>query len=534
MSPFNSYLLMAPEIILTLLGVALILVAVFTESPEHRLSKAVPILCALGLAAALASVVYVGVHIVDANLSGVSLNVDRGGHLRVDLMSLFFKGIAITATILVTLMAVEYGRRFSSPGEFYGLIVFTALAVSFLCSAADLITIYLSMEFLSITSYAMAGYYRENARSNEAALKYFLYGAINSALMLYGISLLYGLSATIPGHPATTNLTDVIRGLSAQPLTPLALAAVVFTLSGFFFKVSAVPFHQWAPDTYQGAPTPFTAFLSVASKVGGVAILVRVVGTIVRVPSASYGTSYSLPEMVIFLVAIVATLSMFIGNLVAIQQRDIKRLLAYSGIGQIGYMLVAVASMGSGNMDKALQAMVIYMVIYLFMNLGAFGVVTAINNRLQSSDLDDYNGLAKRNLWLSTCMAIFMLSLSGIPFAAGWFAKYYIFFAAIDPSLHGIFSGGRFNAQDALALMLALNSVIAAYYYLNVVQRMFFMEPETDAEVTVSGPLKAGILVSVAATLILGVVISPLYDLTREHATFRPDPPSAPAQVSER
>jgi NADH-quinone oxidoreductase subunit N len=518
---------MAPEIILTLVAVILLLVAVFTGSPNSRVNRAVPLLTVLGLGAALASVVWLA-----TSCAAVGQDVDHGGHLRVDMLSLLFKGIAITATMVVVAMAFEYSRRFSSPGEFYGLIVFTTLAVSLLCSAADLVTIYLSMEFLSITSYAMAGYYRENARSNEAALKYFLYGALNSALMLYGISLLYGLSATgMPGSVASTNLSTVIRAVCSQPPTPLLLAAVVFVLSGFLFKVSAVPFHQWAPDTYEGAPTPFTAFLSVASKIGGLAVLVRVVASVFLVPNLATG-DYTLASLTAMLIAIVAGLSMVVGNVVAMHQRDIKRMLAYSGIGQVGYMLVAVAAMTGGNSDKGLQALLIYAVTYLFMNLGAFGVVTAINNRLNSSDLDDYAGLAQRNLPLASAMAVFMLSLAGIPPMAGWFGKYYIFFAAIDPSLHGVFSGGAWNATDILALVLVVNSVIAAYYYLNVIKRMFFDEPQVTTAVPVGRTLRAGIVASMAITLFLGALPLWLYSVVTQNATFRPD--EAKPAISQR
>lgn len=518
---------MAPEIILTLVAVMLLLVAVFTGSPDSRVNRAVPVLTILGLAAALASVVWLA-----TTSAALGQDVDRGGHLRVDLMSLFFKGIAITATIVVVTMAFEYGRRFSSPGEFYGLIVFTTLAVSLLCSAADLVTIYLSMEFLSITSYAMAGYYRENARSNEAALKYFLYGALNSAMMLYGISLLYGLSATgMPGSVASTNLSTVIRAVCSQPPSPLLLAAVVFVLSGFLFKVSAVPFHQWAPDTYEGSPTPFTAFLSVASKVGGLAILVRVVASVFLMPNLAMG-GYTLSGLIAMLIAIVAGASMIVGNVIAIQQRDIKRMLAYSGIAQIGYMLVAVAAMTGGNSDKSLQALLIYAATYLFMNLGAFSVVTAINNRLNSSDLDAYAGLAQRNLPLASAMAVFMLSLAGVPPMAGWFGKYYIFFAAIDPSLHGVFAGSSWNTTDVLSLVLVVNSVIAAYYYLNVIKRMFFDEPLVSSPIPVGRTLRAGIVASLVITLFMGALPLWLYNVVTQNATFRPD--EAKATISQQ
>lgn len=522
-------MLMAPEVVLTLLGIALLFVAIFTERAEHTVSRAVPIVAALGLLAALAAVVWVGSGILTHALSEGALNVDRGGHLRVDLLSLFFKSIIILSGLVVILMSVAYSKRFASPGEFFALLVFTTLAASLLSSAADLVTIYLTMEFLSITSYAMAGYYRENVRSSEASLKYFLYGATNSALMLYGMSLLYGLSATgAMGHPATTNLTEVVRGVAAQLPTPVVLMAVVFTLSGFLFKVSAAPFHQWAPDTYQGAPTPFAAFLSVASKVAGVAVLVRVAATLFQVPQADTGVSSTLAGVVVFLVAIVAGLSMFLGNLLAIQQTDVKRLLAYSGIAQIGYMLIAVAAMTGANGDGALQALVVYLIVYLFMNLGAFGVVTAINNRIHSSDLNDYRGLSQRAPWLAAAMAVFMFSLAGIPPAAGWLGKYYVFQAAVDPSLNGIFTSGTLNVTDVLALLLVVNSVIGAFYYLWIVKRMYFEAPEVEADLPVERGLKLSVVAAMVITLLLGALPWPMVTLVHERVTFRVDPPAPP------
>lgn len=510
---------MLPEIILAVMGCLLLIIALFTDNRQNRLGAAVPVVAVLSLTAALIAIVWLGTYITENNLSNAGLNVDTGGHLRVDMLSLFFKGVIVAATLLVSLMSVEYARRFDSPGEFFGLLVLTTLAASLLSSAADLITIYLSMEFLSITSYAMAGYYRENPRSNEASLKYFLYGAMTSALMLYGMSLLYGLSAN--DGPASTLLTDVIRGIASQPLDPLIVMAMVCVLAGFFFKVSAVPFHQWAPDTYQGAPTPFTAFLSVASKLAGLAVLCRVVATLLLVPNYGAEIANTLGATTTAIIALVAALSMFVGNLIAIQQRDLKRLLAYSGIAQIGYLLVGVAAMVNGNHDNAFQAVVIYMITYLFMNLGAFGVVIAINNRFHSSDVDAFSGLSRRSPWLAASMAIFLLGLAGVPPAAGWFGKYYLFVAAIHPSLDG--------ALVWLAVVLVINSVIAAYYYLGIIQAMYFSAPESETPVTVHSGLRAGILASMVATLVLGTVgIWPMYQLVQQNMSFQADPPTAP------
>ena len=518
LSPIQNYSLMLPEVILVLIGIALLLVAIWSDVPGSNEDNVCPVLALAGLGPALVAIVWLGTVIITNSMSGPMLDLDTGGHLRVDLMSLFFKGIAVASAMLIVLMSMKYGRRFSSPGEFYALVVLTTLAVCFLSSSADLVTMYLSMEFLSITSYAMAGYYRENPRSSEAALKYFLFGAINSAVMLYGMSLLYGLSSSeVYALPASTLLADVVRGVASQPFGGLALVAVTFTLGGFLFKISAVPFHQWAPDTYQGAPTPFTAFLSVISKVGGLAVLCRVAALVFLTPNVDTGNGFTLTGVVAFVLALAAALSMFVGNLIAIHQSDIKRMLAYSGIAQAGYLLVGITAMRGGNELNGLHAVLIYAVTYALMNLGAFAVVVAINNTLHSSELDAYRGLAVRSPWLAAAMAVFMISLAGVPPAAGWFGKYYIFVAAIDPRLNGVLLW--------LAILLAVNSVIAAFYYLNVVRMMYFEKAEATSPLVVDAPLRLGIIAALAGTLIFGILPAPLYNVVRYHAVIRADLP---------
>lgn len=509
--------LLTPELILLFVGVALLFLSLARGGVSESASKALPWVASLGLIASLAAVAWVGQTVAGA--SGAGLYADSGRQLRVDTLSQLFKGIAAVSTLIVVTMTRRYAGRFSSPGEFYALLILTTLAAFLLSSAADLVSIYLAMEYLSITSYAMAGYYRESRRSNEAAIKYFLFGALNSALMLYGISMLYGLSATPDSTlPATTNLRNVIYGIVAQPMSGLMAIALVFAISGFLFKVSAVPFHQWAPDTYQGAPTPFTAFLSVTSKVGGLAVLTRVVAHIFGMVNNSVGHGGLTATLLVGgVIAIVSALSMCIGNVIAIQQKDLKRLLAYSGIAQAGYMLVGVAAMQAGNADRALQAVIIYAITYLFMNLGAFAVVVALNNNENTSDLEGLKGLSQRNPLLAAAMAVFLLSLSGIPPFAGWVGKYYIFFAAIDPSLHG--------SLFWLALVLVVNSVIAAFYYLNIIRVMYFQEPETGTPLSLDGWLKTGVVLAAAFTIVLGVVIAPMYNLATGNAKLRVETP---------
>lgn len=401
-----------------------------------------------------------------------------GSMIAVDGVALFFKVIAAISTMIVVLLSIDYFRNIGiHRGEYYSLLIFAALAITTLAASTDLVMIYLSIEFLSITSYILAGFHKQNPRSNEAAIKYFLYGSIAAAVMIYGMSMLYGLTGT-------TNILKMAEGgFIAEPgYYPVLVLSAIMVIGGLGFKIAMVPFHQWAPDVYEGAPTPITAFLSVGSKAAGLAILIRFLST---------GLIPSLLDWMP-LIIVLSALTMTVGNLVAIVQTNIKRMLAYSSIAQAGYLLIGVAAIPYSR--TALPAILIYVFAYLFMNLGAFAVVTLVSSRINSEDIQGYAGLMKRAPVYAVSMFMFLMSLAGIPPTAGFLGKFYLFAAAI-------------NSDNAyllgLAILAIINTVISVYYYFNVVRVMFFMKPEIDEPIKSSGVLTAAISITLGMTLII-------------------------------
>jgi proton-translocating NADH-quinone oxidoreductase chain N len=381
-----------------------------------------------------------------------------------DTFSLLLRGLVILATAIVVLMSLQYVHRFRNPGEFLALVMFGALAASLVCGAADLVMIYLSVEFLSITSYVLVGYLKFQPRSTEAALKYFLFGAISAAVMLYGFSLLYGLTGTTalyPTAPDSPGIGAILARAWGGMERTLLLLATAFALVGLGFKAAVVPFHLWVPDVYDGAPTPVTAWLSVASKGAGLAVLVRVCAA--ALPLESWR-----PVM-----ALLAALTMTLGNLVAIPQSNMKRMLAYSSVAHAGYVLMGLASyrgVGAGGpVDWSLQGTAVYLLTYLFMNLGAFAVVLQVYQTTRSHRIEDYAGLAQRAPGLALLMTFFLLSLAGLPPTAGFFGKLMLFGAALQANLIW------------LAVVGIVNAVISVYYYWNVIRNMYLLTPQAEA-----------------------------------------------------
>jgi NADH-quinone oxidoreductase subunit N len=409
--------------------------------------------------------------------------------LVVDPFALFFKVLAVVAVALVILLAMPYLRdRTPYAGEFYALLLIVTLAICLAVSSVNLIMIYLSMEFLSITSYVLAGYLRQDRKSGEAAVKYFLYGATASAVMLYGMSLLFGATGT-------TGLVGIRNALAAKPVNELlwlTAPAIILLLAGFGFKASLVPFHQWAPDTYEGAPTPITAFLSTASKATGFAIMIRV-----------FIVALGLAQMQwVALLMAVSVVTMTLGNLAALRQTNVKRLLAYSSIAQAGYILIGLAAVlaDPSRTFTGLNGLLFYLFAYLFTNIGAFAVVIAIEVHTGKVEIKDYAGLARRAPGLAVLLTMFLLSLAGIPPTAGFMGKFFVFGAAVQSQMW------------FLVVIAAVNSVVAAFYYLNIVRYMYFVPAEDEGErVKVGAPLQVVLGVTAFLTLLLGVMPGPLY-----------------------
>lgn len=401
----------------------------------------------------------------------------------VDGFAVFFKILVAVATALVILASIDYfrsGHRFE--GEFYALLVFMAVGLNLMAASADLILLALAIEFVSLMSYVLAGYLKTNEKSNEAGLKYFLFGAAASAVMLFGFSILYGLTGS-------TNLYDIAPKLGRVPPAALWLA-VGMMLAGFGFKISMVPFHQWTPDVYEGAPTPVAAYLSVASKAAGFAALVRVLIVVINPQQMNW----------VLVAAILAAVSMTLGNLLALPQRNLKRMLAYSSISHAGFILIGVAAY-HGNFGT--PGLLIYLFGYTFTQLGAFFIATLLGQQLGSDDIPAFAGVARRAPIPAFLMAVFMLSLTGIPPTAVFFGKYYLLSAAID------------NGLLWLAVVAIINSVISLYYYAGVIRAMYFMPPESTIPLEEPPALQVALGLTGLGTFIVGLYPQPLIDLAR-------------------
>jgi NADH-quinone oxidoreductase subunit N len=458
-----------PEIWLAGLGLVLLVLDLFL--PANR--KSVVGWAAIG-GLTLSLIPIVG-------MLGVTPRAVFFGTYAVDGFAVFFKIIAVVSTILVILSAMDVLRgQTQFEGEMYILLTFTGLGLSLMAASADLIMLTLSIEFVSLCSYVMAGYFKTDRKSNEAGIKYFLFGAGASAVMIYGFSILYGLTGQ-------TSLYGIADAIATAPRAALVVA-IAFALAGFGFKVSMVPFHQWTPDVYEGAPTPVAAYLSVASKAAGFAALARLLVVAVSPSTLDWVT----------LVAGLSAVTMTLGNLLALPQRNIKRMLAYSSISHAGFLLMGVAAYRGAFGTPGL---LIYILAYTFTNLGAFFVAVVVGQRLGSDEIPDYAGLRARAPGLAFMMAFFMLSLTGIPPTAGFFGKFYIFGAAIS------------NGLGWLALVGVVNSVIGLYYYVGVIRAMYLMPAVSEEPIREPAPLQVALGIATLGTVIVGVYPQPFVSL---------------------
>ena len=393
---------------------------------------------------------------------------------KVNALSQLFKLIFLIAALLVSLASVHFAvKETRHPGEYMALLLFSTLGLMVMVSACDLITLYLGIELGTLSLYALAAFRKDHRRSSEAGLKYLLLAAISSAVMIYGISLLYGSAGS-------TQFED-LAGVELRN-EAVALLGMILLVTGFAFKCAAAPFHMWAPDVYEGAPTPITGFISVASKAAGFAVLLRVL--------VGVGPLAGLDMQWQPLIKALAALSIIVGNLLALQQSNIKRMLAYSGIAQAGYLLIAVAAGSS----KGVGAVAAYLFLYMFTNLGAFFIVHVVASQAGDEEIRSYTGLAQRAPLLALGMLILLLSLGGIPPLAGFVGKFYLFWAGIEKSMWW------------LVLLGALFSVISLYYYLMVIRRMYILEEVADPRpLEIAPPLGLAIVVTVAMTLLIGI-----------------------------
>ncbi|MDE5115245.1 MAG: NAD(P)H-quinone oxidoreductase subunit N [Trichodesmium sp. St15_bin1_1] len=427
------------------------------------------------------------------------------GGFNADALSVVFRGIIALSAIVTILMSVAYIEQTGTPlGEFICILLTATLGAMFLSGADELVMIFVSLETLSISSYLLTGYTKRDPRSNEAALKYLLIGAASSAVFLYGISLLYGLSG------GETQLIAIASSLASSTDGGISLAlviALVFTIAGISFKISAVPFHQWTPDVYEGSPTPVVAFLSVGSKAAGFALAIRLLVTAFPLVSEQWH----------FVFTALAVLSMVLGNVVALAQTSMKRLLAYSSIGQAGFVMIGLLA----NTEPGYASMIFYLLVYLFMNLGGFTCVILFSLRTGTDQISEYAGLYQKDPLLTLGLSLCLLSLGGIPPLAGFFGKIYLFWAGWQAGLYW------------LVLLGLITSVASIYYYIRVVKMMVVKEPQEMSDVIKNyppiswnlpgmRPLQVGLIVSVLATSLAGILSNPLFTLANNSIAKTP------------
>jgi NADH-quinone oxidoreductase subunit N len=405
--------------------------------------------------------------------------------IAVDRFALFFKILFLVAAAITVLMSIRYlDIEGASPGEYYFLVLCATLGMMIMAGGIDLITIFIGLETMAVSFYVLTGFIKPNQRSNEAAVKYFLLGAFSLGILLYGMSLMYGLSGT-------TNLRQMtFDGVQKDPRLVLA---VILVVAGVGFKIAAVPFHMWAPDVYEGAPTPITAFLSVGSKAASFAMLLRIFLEGLPAVSADWRLLFEVLSIV----------TMTFGNLAALTQTNVKRMLAYSSIAHAGYVLIGVVA----GTPRGIAAMLIYLLIYAFMQLGAFTVVVLLRRRDTVGDeLKDFSGLSFRSPFAAFAMLVFMLSLGGIPPTAGFMGKFWLFSAAVDAGYYG------------LAVVGVLNSAISLYYYARIVVFMYLKKEEIGSAPVATPSLVAALAVAVVATIVLGVYPRLLFEVAEASA----------------
>ncbi|HUU12987.1 MAG TPA: NADH-quinone oxidoreductase subunit N [Terriglobia bacterium] len=477
----GDYQAVIPEILLTMFGLAILLLD-FLLGKRDKYLNAVAALIGVGFATIKLVMFW-------------RLLADRipytgfGGIFILDTFAIFFKLLIVIATGLVVLLSAKYLEiEDAHYGEYYALLLFSAVGMMLMASGRDLIVLFMALELMALCEYILTGFLRGSRRSNEAAMKFFLLGAFSSGLLLYGMSLLYGIGGS-------TNLVVIAERLAGRPSPdPLSWMAMITLLAGLFFKVAAVPFHQWTPDVYEGAPTSITAFISVAPKVASFAILMRILIVGIWPLRAEWQ----------MLTMGVAVATMTVGNLAAITQTNIKRFFGYSTIAHVGYLLLGLVAAADGN-SEGLTAIAIYLLAYAFMNLGAFAVVIMMRRKdIIGEEIDDLSGLMQRAPGPAVLMLIFLLSLTGIPPTAGFIGKYFIFLSLIE------------TRHYVLAVLAVAYAVVALYYYFRIVVVMFMKKPLDTVPLATSPGLSVVLGVTLTLTLLIGVYPQPFIVWARE------------------
>ena len=477
---FNDIYLLSPEITVACLAAIVIIVDLFIKN-----KKIIPIITILGLA--LSVLLTIQIH--------QDPNIDTNGFFNTfsaDIFGIFFKYIILGTVLIVVLYSYEYAEKFEHhQGEYYSLLLFSASGMMLLASATELITLYIALELTALPSAALVALKRSR-NSAEAGIKFLLLSAISSAILLYGMVLIYGFTGS-------SYLNEIAVQVSHYDLisNPAILLGIILITAGFGFKISAVPFQMWAPDVYEGAPTPITAFLSVASKAAGFALAIRIFYTVFHDTEVSVEWGQ--------IIAILSALSMSLGNLIAIRQKNIKRLLAYSTIAQAGYIMVGLAAMSMSGNNYGPDGILFYLSGYAMTNLTAFGIIILVCSKTENYSINKFSNLLKISPVLAIAMTLSMISLIGLPPTVGFIGKVYLFSAAMDSGLMW------------LAIFGVINSVISAYYYLNIVKIMFMRDSEeSDSNEVETIPLKIGsvtVILSAIAVFLFGLFPSSIIDL---------------------
>ncbi len=477
---------LVPELLLLLL---MMLVLFYNKLKKSASPRDVGLLTAWGAFAILLTAVALSFSATPASAEAM-----WGGMIRGDMATLVFRVIFLSALIITALLSIDEERL--QRGEYYALLISATMGFSLMAASSDLIMLYVALETASISSYLLAGFYVDKELSVEAGMKYFVYGAFATGVMLYGMSLLYGIT----GYTNIYTIGGMVRanagGISPE-LNGVFLISAVMIFVGFGFKISAVPLHFWTPDVYHGSPTPFTGFLSTASKAAGFAVIFRVF------TSGAVGIPNDTSFWWAMLVAI-AIISMIVGNFAAISQTNIKRMLAYSSIAQAGYLLIGVVTFTA----EGAGASMFYLLMYAFTNIAAFGVIALVAKDAGADELTDFNGMSRRSPYLALILLFALLSLSGIPPTAGFLGKFFIFRAAVEQGLWW------------LALIGLLNAFVALYYYLSVLKYVYlYPTDKEDVPIPVSRSAWIGLWVSLIVIVYLGVFANSAYEWTQEAAT---------------
>ena len=478
----------APELILAVTAIAVILLDLFIERKGGELT----VVSLAGIIIAAASIFVIPVSPNQAIFNNM---------LAVDNFAFFFKLLFLVIVALVILASTDYASRFEHfRGEYYALLLISALGMMLMAATRELISIYISLELASISLYALSGFLKDK-KSSEASLKYLLLGALSSAVLLYGMALVFGVT----GQTHLDKIAFVVQHISPSAVSdnPALVLGIVLLLAGFGFKIAAFPFQMWVPDVYEGAPTPVVAYLSVGSKAAGFAVILRVFYSAFSAPdwlAANWGAIF----------AVLAAIGMFVGNLSALPQTNIKRMLGYSSIAQAGYLMVGLAALGAAPWAPVLgqSGVLFFLASYSLANLGAFAAIIAISNKVGSDNIDDFSGMIKRAPALTLALSLCLISLIGMPPAAGFMAKFYIFSGAVHSGLLW------------LVILAVINSVISAYYYLRVVKVMWFGEPKSEEKVPSSGALRLALIISSLGVLVIGIAPGPVIDFARTAASM--------------